>query len=111
MAGTIHYPELHIDCIRELIEVIRNGELEVRYKEAILDAWVTAGTILGIVIGEPEEPGPIGADAETLSALRDLECVLADAGKLPMQSEDKKALPWALLIEWLIEFILSHIKK
>jgi len=109
MAHDHHYPELCLECIRELIEIIRNNQIQERTKEFALDAWVTAGMVLNLAVGEPEEIEPFTADPEIMAALKELDSLrTSNGGVEPIQAG---AGNWIPLVIWLLKLLIEQLGK
>jgi hypothetical protein len=101
--ATTPYPdEFPVAEITEVIEIVRNGQIEERKKELANDLWHIQGYIQGILIGHPEL-------AEAMSAQADFDAV-AELEKLVEAHKNnvvltQAAVPWLLLLKWAVKLL------
>lgn len=101
----VEYPrELPLDCIREIIRIVRGGMNREEIPSLAKHVWVTQGYLQGLGLGEPDQViGAVTCDDESALAALERLC----------QSEDGSAraipLPIAVLLRWLINKLLDSL--
>lgn len=106
----VSYPtEIPIDCVREIIRIVREGELLTERAAFAQHAWNVQGYLQRVLLGEPQPVigGASPTDDSALAALRALE----QQAMAQAEGNTVRALPVpvALLLRWLVEKMLESL--
>lgn len=107
----MNYPtEIPVDCVREIIRIVRDGKLLTERANFARHAWNVQGYLQRVLLGEPQgvigETGPL-EDASALAALAVLEPpAAARAEEFAIRA---LPVPVSLLLRWLIEKLIESL--
>lgn len=94
------YPQtIPSESIKNVISIIRSGEIADKKAELLHDLWYVQGYIQSVVFGDP--------GVVSTQSVADFEAV-ATLEKLI--SEDPQAhglIPWELLLNWIVNYIIE----
>lgn len=113
MSCPVEYPkEAPIDCIREVVRIVRSGRVFEERSPLAKHVWSVQGYMQRLVFGEPKpligSHEPCG-DETALLALASLERqAIAQAEGAVQQS---LPIPLAVLLEWLVQKLLEALRR
>lgn len=74
------YPAFDLDCIRDIIAIVRAGEVRPRLAEFVKCVYILTGAALSVTVGEPEGVEPlVGAPKADDELLEEAKAALAEA--------------------------------
>lgn len=111
----VEYPEkFPKHCIKELVKIVRDGQILERKEEFALHAWNVQGYAQSMIVGAPDDQTwgemPELTDEEACKVLEDC---CEDEEKKEADPEAKSALPipWPMLAAWVIKLIMKWLSK
>lgn len=110
----VSYPSsFPLECITDLITIVRNGELVTHRAEVGLHGWNIAGFALSMIVGNPE--GPFAAlepdeEAELATKVEELYAEFPDSPRFDSPAAvGARKVNWKALLEFALKYLLPLI--
>lgn len=109
----VSYPSsFPLECITDLITIVRNGELVTHRAEVGLHGWNIAGFALSMILGNPEGPFTALApneEAELAGKVGELYAAFPDATQYDAANFGAGKVNWKALLEFALKYLLPLI--
>lgn len=117
----VNYPiELPLDCLSEIVRMVRGGTLASERQAFCQHAWVVSGYLLGRFVGSPQTDGLIAGESRDrpsdFEALAELDDAIAAAGDFKTTARESTGLPVAgafspgrKILAWLLQQLADQL--
>jgi hypothetical protein len=101
------YPEsLPLDEIKNVVNLVRNGQVKEKVKEFAHDVWIVQGYAQGMIIGNPDVDFSLMSQSAG-DAVDALEKLAASEDTM----EAQMAIPWQMILSWAVTKLLELVEE
>ena len=111
----IQYPSsFPIGEIKNVIDIVRNGQIKDKVKEFAHDVWVIQGYSQSALLGSPATEFALISAPENFDALVELEKIAAAYDASATSAAPQSAISdavWKFIAKWAMEQLLAILEK